>query len=179
MLLITSAAYITPGLVSEFGKLPPSMLPVQNRRLYEHQIELVKNGGDIVLSLPKSYNLTNYDKERLTSLGVKLVFVPDEFSLGQSVVYVLNVVGDYSQDISILHGDTLFSSLPNETDICAVAKAEDCYEWDVLSVSKTNIFSGYFAFSNQTLLIQKITESSYNFIDGVRKYYVEVPIKYI
>ena len=40
MILITSAAYVTPGLASEFGKLPPCMLPVQNRRLYEHQIKL-------------------------------------------------------------------------------------------------------------------------------------------
>ena len=43
MIIINSAAYINSDLVSEFGKLPPCMLPVQNKRLYEHQINLIKS----------------------------------------------------------------------------------------------------------------------------------------
>ena len=93
MLLITSAAYITPGLISEFGKLPPSLLPVQNKRLYEHQVQLVSKGTLIILSLPMSYKLSAYDEQRLSEFGVKVVFVPDGITLGQSIVYVLNVIG--------------------------------------------------------------------------------------
>lgn len=73
MILITSAAYVTPALASEFGKLPPCMLPVQKRRLYEHQVALAPEGENVILSLPKSYTLTAYDEKRLHSLGVTIV----------------------------------------------------------------------------------------------------------
>ena len=43
MILITSGAYIDSSLAYEFGNIPPCMLPVQNKRLYEHQIELIRN----------------------------------------------------------------------------------------------------------------------------------------
>lgn len=170
MILITSAAYITPALASEFGKLPPCMLPVQNRRLYEHQISIVPSGEQIVISLPQSYTLTAYDQRRLSSVGVKIVKVPDSFSLGQSLVYVLNVLGCYGEKIGILHGDTLFSELTDETDVCAVAKVEDNYDWDMANVHNNSIYAGFFSFSNQSLLIQKITENEYNFIKGVKAY---------
>lgn len=179
MLLITSAAYITPGLISEFGKLPPCMLPVQNKRLYEHQIKLAENRDLIVLSLPLSYTLTKYDKKRLSSLNVRIVLVPDNLSLGQSIVYVLNVISQYNKPLEILHGDTLFSSLTNELDVLSVAHAEDNYDWASPENHSKKIYSGYFSFSNQSLLIQKITESGYNFIDGVRSYSNELKMHYL
>ena len=42
MILITSGAYIHQDLVSEIGLLPPSFLPLANRRLYEYQLKLLK-----------------------------------------------------------------------------------------------------------------------------------------
>lgn len=170
MILITSAAYITPGLASEFGKLPPSMLPVQNKRLYEHQVALIPNDEVPILSLPQTYPLSDFDRRRLLSLGVCIVFVPDGLSLGQSIIYVLNVVGRYNESISILHGDTLFGSLTNKKDFCAVAKAEIAYDWAKADSTTEDVFSGFFAFSDQSLLIQKITECGYNFIDAISEY---------
>lgn len=178
MLLITSAAYITPGLISEFGKLPPSFLPVQNKRLYEHQVKLAQEGTFVVLSLPSSYKLPIYDEQRLSKLGVKVVFVPDGIKLGQSIVYVLNVLGRYDEPLEILHGDTLFSQIPKENDVLAVAKAEDGYDWTVVEQNENLIFSGYFSFSNQSLFIKKVTESGYSFIGGIRKYSEEITTKY-
>ncbi len=170
MLLITSAAYVTPALASEFGKLPPCMLPVQNRRLYEHQIAIAPKGERIVISFPQSYTLTVYDKKRLSALGVTAVYVPDTLSLGQSLVYVLNVLGCYSESVSILHGDTLFSELTDRKDVCAVAKAEDNYDWATTNQSDKTVYAGFFSFTYQSLLIQKIAENGYNFIKGVKAY---------
>lgn len=178
MFLITSAAYISPGLASEFGKLPPCMLPVQNKRLYEHQRALVPSSEMCVLSLPKSYKLTTFDRERLAALRTRVVHVPDEFSLGQSIVYVLNVIGNYDEPLRILHGDTLFSMLDESTNICAVAKAEDGYEWASAGLQDKRVYSGYFSFSNQSLLIQKITECGYKFIQGLEEYAKEISITY-
>ena len=116
MILITSAAYISPALIAEFGKLPPSMLPVQNKRLYEHQLQLIKteNLGDVFLTLPKGYELTEVDSKKLLSSGAKVVYVPEGLTLGQSVVYALNVIGRYDENLYVFHGDTLFSRLTSE-----------------------------------------------------------------
>lgn len=179
MFLITSAAYISPGLASEFGKLPPCMLPVQNKRLYEHQTSISPDGEQVILSLPKSYKVNSFDRKRLSELGVKIVFVPEDLSLGESVVYVLNVCAQYDQPLSILHGDTLFSEIPDGLDICAVANAEDAYDWASIGQHDDRIYSGYFSFSNQSLLIQKITECNYKFIHGVEEYSKENTLRYV
>ena len=177
MILITSAAYVTPGLASEFGKLPPCMLPVQNRRLYEHQIKLFSLEEQIVLSLPKDYDLSSFDENRLRELGVDIILVPEGFSLGESIVYVLNVKSAYSEPIKILHGDTLFKSIPKDDDVCAVSKPEDNYDWASASTDMSTVYSGYFSFSNQSLLIRKITLNNYNFIKGVEAYNEICPLK--
>lgn len=169
MILITSAAYISPGLISEFGKLPPCMLPVQNKRLYEHQISLISRNEFIVLSLPESFQLRDFDRRKLNEFGVRVIFVPDSLSLGGSVVYTLNVCARYEEPIHILHGDTLFDKLPDGLDVCLVSKAEDDYSWDRVDSDK-NVYAGYFSFSSQSLLIQKITENNYNFIQGIEAY---------
>lgn len=176
MILITSAAYVTPGLASEFGKLPPCMLPVQCKRLYEHQIALCGNENNIVLSLPQSYQIPSYDEKRLKELGVELVFVPDNFTLGQSVVYVLNVVAKYNEPLFLLHGDTLFSKLSFEKDIYSVSMAEDDYEWTTVPNDERNVYSGYFSFSSQSLLIRCITSYNYDFIRGLHFYGEQVPV---
>lgn len=56
MILITSAAYVDQEFVSEIGLIPPSFLPVQNRRLYELQVEMLREqdlNDDIHLSIPE------------------------------------------------------------------------------------------------------------------------------
>ena len=173
MILITSAAYISPALIAEFGKLPPTMLPVQNKRLYEHQLQLIKteNLGDVFLTLPKGYQLTEIDSKKLSDSGVSVVYVPVGLSLGQSVVYALNVIGRYNESLYIFHGDTLFSKLTSAVDIFSISMAEDDYSWTPINESvDPEIYSGYFGFSSISLLIQKIAENDYNFMSGLSAY---------
>lgn len=173
MILITSAAYACPGLVSEFGKLPPCMLPVQNRRLYEHQLRLFASWqtGALVLSLPEDYMLPPFDVQYLSKSGVHLVYVPRHLSLGQSIVYVLNVCGCYNEPLYLLHGDTLFGHLSERPDTYAVAKVEDDYNWAYpADEHHGEIYAGFFAFSDPSLLIRKIIECRDDFIAGVWAY---------
>ena len=171
MILITSAAYINPSLASELGKLPPCMLPVQNRRLYMHQIALFeKSCGPIYLSLPSSYEITSYDKKQLAKLHVEVIKVPDGLSLGQSVVYGLNIIGRFEENLYILHGDTLFDKLTLKPDSYVVAKAEDNYAWAEDDAVSDTVYAGFFAFSSPSLLIRSITERNNDFIAGVAMY---------
>lgn len=180
MILITSAAYVSPALISEFGKLPPTMLPVQNRRLFEHQLDLINDSkfGRIFLTLPNKYDLTEIDKRKLKDKEVTTIKIPEDLTLGQSIVYALNVIGRYNDPLYLLHGDTLFSSLNTEEDIFATNKAEDDYSWAIVkSGSESEVYSGFFSFSSISLLIQKITENNYHFISGLTAYQDVCPMK--
>lgn len=172
MFLITSADFITSGLYAEYGKIPPCFLPIQNKRLYEHQLALFGSDETVVLSLPMGFLVSEYDTKKLAQKNVKIVYVPLGFSLGQSIVYVLNVVSIYQEPLKILHGDTLFKSLPQELNVFLVSKTDDNYDWAVSeSVNNENfVYAGYFSFSNQSNLIKCITESNYNFIKGIIDY---------
>lgn len=56
MILITSGAYICQEFAAEVGIIPPSFLPVSNKRLYEHQISLLSSfDRDIYISLSDAY----------------------------------------------------------------------------------------------------------------------------
>lgn len=180
MFLITSAAYVSPALVSEFGKLPPTMLPVQNRRLFEHQLDLVAklDCGPVFLTIPQSFTPTQIDKEKLKERHVTVIYIPESFSLGQSVIYALNVIGLYDEPLYILHGDTLFSKLESDTDVYAVGQAEDDYSWATTSNdSDAQIYAGYFSFSSPSRLIRDITENGYGFMSGVKAYQAEIGMK--
>lgn len=171
MILITSAAYVNPSLASEMGKLPPCMLPVQNKRLYMHQLSLFEGCGETVyISLPLSYDLIPYDEKQLALRGVNVLKVPDNLSLGQSIIYSLNIIGRFDEPLYILHGDTLFNSISLKPDTYVVAKAEDNYTWAEEDVLDDMVYAGFFAFSSPKLLIKSITEKDNDFIGGVQHY---------
>jgi hypothetical protein len=177
MILITSGAYISPELVTEFGILPPCMLPLQNKRLFQHQLELFGNQEEKFISLPLSYSLTERDRILLHENNISVIKIPLELSLGQSVVYALNVICKYQEPIKILHGDTLFKKIPEGTDLCIVADEQINYGWARSSGSNhTKVYAGYFAFSDQGLLIRNITEKKYDFMEGFESYRTQIQI---
>lgn len=175
MILITSAAYVAPGLSAEFGNLPPTMLPVQNRRLYWHQLTIFeKLKEDVIVSLPKDFQIDRYDAEILRNYNVRVVYVPNKLSLGASIVYVLNVLGRTNEPLRILHGDTLIKDFPSDYDVMSISRAEDNYTWAQVDDSdKGMVLAGYFSFSSQTDIIRNITENDNSFVDGVNAYIKE------
>ena len=62
MFLILSGAYITQELSSEFGSIPPSFLPLGNRRLFQQQLKLVPPGRVIYMSVPDTYEILKDDR---------------------------------------------------------------------------------------------------------------------
>jgi hypothetical protein len=178
MYLITSAAYVSGGLETEYGKIPSSFLPLQNKRLFEHQIRLFEKSEPVILSLPSSFHISEYDRLVIDKLGIRTIYVPDGFTLGQSVIYVLNVIGKYHEPLRLLHGDTLITKLPDTLDSFLVSTPNDNYPWAVSGDDdkKEYVYTGFFSFSDQCLLIRSISESEFNFIKGILLYkkYVKV-----
>lgn len=186
MFLIMSAAYITQELRSEFGALPPSFLPLGNRRLFQHQVRLAPKNSEVFLTLPESYEVSDFDAEWLEKHNVNIVKLPDGLSLGASLVTALNLVEQgLETPLHVLFGDTLIEPLPHGDDLVAVATVEDNYDWaivsedddnwlvssqDTMAANEHSVVTGYFKFSSPRQLIRCITRCNWQFLEGLGQY---------
>ncbi|MBF4424300.1 capsular biosynthesis protein [Vibrio anguillarum] len=190
MFLIMSGAYVGQELESEFGRIPPSFLPLGNRRLFQHQVALAPQGLKVYLSLPESYAISEIDSQWLEQHQVTIIATPDGLSLGASLVAALNISGhSLNAPLHILYGDTLFNQLPVGDDIVSVSTAKDSYNWAVLTNDEVDwlqdantpmnsesqrIIDGYFKFSRPRELVRSITQSEWQFIAGLNRYHKNV-----
>lgn len=134
-----SAAYITQELRSEFGALPPSFLPLGNSRLFQHQIRLAPKNSQVFLTLPESFEVSDFDNSWLEDNGVSIIKIPDGLSLGASLVTALNLVDQgLETPLHVLFGDTLIDPLPHGDDLVAVATVEDNYDWAIVTKDDDN-----------------------------------------
>lgn len=131
LVLVNSGAYTPQELAAEFGALPPSFLPVGLRRLYEYQAEvLAPLGGELWLTLPKSFEVPAWDQARLRELGFTVLQTPDELTVGEALLYTLGRAGMSDRPLRILHGDTLVTGVDLHRDnaVC-LAEGGDGYSW--------------------------------------------------
>lgn len=196
MFIIMSAAYIDLELQSEFGLIPPAFLPLQNQRLFVHQIKSIPEGEVVSLAIPESYELSGFDLKYLMSNKVEIINIPDGLELGAAIVCALNLTLESVPDgsVNILLGDTLIDPLPRDKDIITVSDVEFNYNWTVVQNNRigwlknnTNnpigdsptIVNGYFSFSDAQQLIRCITCAKWDFIKGLSKYRKIVGLKEI
>jgi hypothetical protein len=182
-----SGDFIGAELESEFGKIPPSFLPLGNKRLYQHQIKLAPSGHEIYLTLPESYEVPIDDLRWLKKNDINIVKVNNTLSLGASLVTALNLSGcSLEADLHILFGDTLINSLPSGKDIVGVSMVEGSYNWAIVSVdrapwfiqtadhledSSNKIVNGYFKFSKPRDLIRALCQHNWDFLLGLNSYH--------
>jgi hypothetical protein len=175
MILITSAAYVNPEFQIEFGKLPPALLPVQNCRLFEHQINLLEHhfpAEKIFISLPEGYSLSAKDEIFLERRGVKVVRNDQSLGLGQSIDAAIAKSEQYEGSLRLLHGDTLLSAVPQDLDCIGLVETNEDYPWEVerVEVGFESIWCGYFSFSRVVEFRASLERADYEFIEAVREY---------
>lgn len=121
-------------------------------------------------------------------MGVELLFVPENLSLGESIVYCLNISCNFNEYLHILHGDTFFKNLSFKDDSLQVIKVRESYEWaylddDFLTISKTKdkdfILTGAYSITDPKFLIKSIVENNYSFISGLKAYSKTYPFNVI
>ncbi|AXQ29912.1 hypothetical protein D0B54_15040 [Solimonas sp. K1W22B-7] len=130
MLILTSAAYVPAELVSELGQLPPSFLPLGNRRLYVRQLATLTGLREpILMSLPADFEIEGQDAAALEAAGVSVVRTDPGCSLAQSLLQILDLHPPQAgEPIRILHGDTLQGDLPlDQPDVVAIAANDGYY----------------------------------------------------
>ena len=177
MFIINSAAYISYEFHNDLGIFPPCLLPVANKRLIELQVKSIRQifpNTIIYISLPKNYFINDDEVNIFKKLNVSYVLIPDKLSLGEAVSYVLDLIycDISSENIKVLHGDTLINDLPTDDDLIAVTRHNDGYSWEYLDDSDhdSSIWAGFFAFSDLPYLKKCLAECNYNFIQAVKAY---------
>jgi len=187
MFLIMSGAYVSQELQSEFGKIPPSFLPLGNRRLFQHQVNSVPEGKKIFISLPEHFIIESHDRSWLEEHHVSVLRVPEGLTLGASLVASLNLAEyDNNPPLSILFGDTLLPSLPLDENIISISKVEDSYRWAVvddsqnswlntsdgrLELDQHDVVCGYFNFNQPRQLLKALTMAHWDFIESLNFYH--------
>ena len=190
MFLIMSAAYVDHELQSEFGRIPPSFLPLGNRRLFQHQVKLAPKSTSVCLSIPESFDVSKIDMQWLQENKVKLIRIPDGVSLGASLVASLNLSEHCLETpLHVLFGDTLFQHLPSGDNLIGVSEVDNNYNWATISnnddawlrnngiikeTTTKNIVNGYFKFSDPKQIMRCITKSKWDFSEGLNDYHQSV-----
>ena len=194
--LITSAAYVEPELVAEFGRLPPAFLPLGNRRLFVHQhAAIAAHASRVLLTIPEGFRPEDVDEQQLQALGIEVVPVPEGLTLGQSVVYAINIAAAAGAPLAILHGDTLLRGVDlGALDAVSVSAGAPPpgYDWgwtrpgsnglEVLANATgsgldASVLSGFFAFSNPSRLVQAVTQRRGDFVAALKDYAAAQPMR--
>ncbi|MDP1873295.1 hypothetical protein [Phenylobacterium sp.] len=194
--LIMSGAPVSQELAAEFGPLPPALLPVGVRRLYELQAEALAGAGPLHLVLPEAFPLSDYDRGKLAELGMTVLPIPEGLSLGEAVVYALNTIGAGDSAVHILHGDTLILGAPLEAeDVFISGERTSEYAWAEMEADSHGricalhttaagdegkagrpIAAGYFAFGSSLDLLRALTRRRGDFIGALNHYLAEHPV---
>tara|TARA_B110000211_G_C14092983_1_gene560430 strand:+ start:1848 stop:3434 length:1587 start_codon:yes stop_codon:yes gene_type:complete len=193
MFLIMSAAYVGQELESEFGKIPPSFLPLGNKRLFQYQVKSAPVGAKIYLSIPSTFVVTNNDMQWLKNNNVGVIYNPENLSLGASLVAALNLAEyDLDNGLEVLFGDTLIQSIPSGDNIVGISEVKDSYRWAFCNNSKSEwleqnnggdihdtnyVVNGYFKFNQPRQLVKSITSCKWSFLDGLNHYHDEIGLK--
>lgn len=188
--LIMSGAVVGQELAAEFGPLPPAMLPVGVRELYELQIEALGSAERHHLVLPETYAVSEFDRERLAALNVEIIPIPEGLRLGEAVVYALNAIGAGEGPVRLLHGDTLILDPPlDRLDVVVGGQRSSEYAWAEMEVGQDGriarlvdtpagedghegwpVAAGYFSFSSALDLLRSLTRMRGDFVGGVNHY---------
>ncbi|GHA01301.1 hypothetical protein DC083_03485 [Ignatzschineria ureiclastica] len=187
MIIITSSAYLSAEFQVELGAIPPTFLPLGNKKLLEHQVMTLRQFYDdqITLTLPESFEITEILQKQIDRLEIEVIQVPDQFSLSEAILYTLNVsTTEDEKPVRILYGDTYiadFSFAEVSDDLIAIAKVKNSYNWeyvDTILHQDNLVWCGYFSFSHKSLLLKSLALVRDHFNEAVKYYAKQCNVAY-
>lgn len=181
MIIILSAQYVEQDLRAEFGEIPPTFLPVGNKRLYTYQINNIRSENPeekICMTLPKNYEISSWDKQVLEKENISIIPIDETFSLGQSIAFCLaSNCASEDDSVIIYYGDTLLRNPVNLKNIgknvIYTAHSDFNYVW--LKVANgfergDAVFCGVLSIANPQLLIRNLISTNFDFTKSLLKY---------
>lgn len=182
MIIINSAAYVSPEFQAEIGSVIPCMLPIGNKKILELQVKVLRERfpkEKIIVSIPENYALTINEASVIKELGVDVQAVPEDFTLAEAILYILNSEIDKPfEHIRVLHGDTYIVDIPTDTDTIAIISRHREYNWhdEYLDNGEAVIWCGYFSFSSRLALIKALALAKGDFIKAIYRYRSDRPM---
>lgn len=181
ILLIASGAYSNSEIVSDFGLLPPSFLPIGHKRLIELLVEKVEHfEASKVISLPKDFEISRRDKLFFSKNNITVFRVNPNLTLKDSILYCIDFF-DRNNDLEnfyLLHGDTLFDKIDEEPNLLYCGLTDMLYKWGNLSEltgenlsndHRETVIAGYFSFNNISVLKNEL-EKNQSFENVIKSY---------
>lgn len=123
--IILSSKYVENSLKVEFGNIIPIELPLQNKRLFEHQLEFLKKYCDeIILTIPLNYKIEVPEY-------VMTIELDPFYSVTEAIKNVLSRIKN--SRVLIYYGDSLFLDVKFDNSINEyfVGKPIYNYEWGI------------------------------------------------
>lgn len=130
MLLILAARSVPADIAQQFGRLPPSFLPLGNRRLFALQAEAAF-GEPCYMTLPEDFQIAAADVAALEAAGIGLLPQPSRLSLPEAIGNALTRIRPEGA-LRILYGDTLVAmdeATMRTPDMVAVQDSTANYDW--------------------------------------------------
>lgn len=171
LLLIASSAYAVAEICAELGNIPPSFMPIGNRRLFEYQCEWAREYYDsIAITLPSTYKMDEADAAFFHHHDVRVIFSDPGLTLAQSMKHAVSVLK--IQGMDVLFGDTFIPSLVPRPDSVALSTSQENYGWHYdgdQEEGDKRLWAGYFSFSDASLLVRCLAAKN-DFINAVVEY---------
>jgi hypothetical protein len=176
MFIILSSAYVSQEIQYEVGYLPPAMLPLGPKRLYEYIVEKIEEKHkheSIIISLPTKYKLDEIDKIRLKAKNIKVIRISESKSIAEAIYIILEKLTDdveLYEPLKIIYGDTYIEEIPEDEDCLGVARSSNRYDWDWININKEDwAICGYFAISSTSKLKILLRSNKLDFINAVKR----------
>ena len=187
--IITSGAFVDSELEAEFGRVPPSFLPVATGLLVHRQLELWATPDvDLALSIPSDFAVDPSTDRRLKAHDCSIILTDATLSLGKSLANILASIAP-SGPMELIHGDTLIKPPANDhADVMTVAELGDGYRWAAAEITDgmirkladnrgssaisdaPTILTGFFRFSEPDELLRALVRNNNDFITALSDY---------
>jgi hypothetical protein len=105
MLLILSARTVGEDIAGQFGRLPPSFLPMGSKRLFTLQAEAAR-GEPCFMTLPEDIELPAADLRAIEAAGISVIRQSQRLPLTRAIGEAL-IQARAQGPVRVLYGDTM------------------------------------------------------------------------
>jgi hypothetical protein len=177
MLLILSARTVGEDIAGQFGRLPPSFLPMGSKRLFTLQAEAAR-GEPCFMTLPEDIELPAADLRAIEAAGISVIRQSQRLPLTRAIGEAL-IQARAQGPVRVLYGDTMVrmpAGAEAAPDMVALQDTTANYPWAFLApgegpgarfsdapprrLDSRRVVCGYYHFSDPDLLAAACHEPS-------------------
>lgn len=155
---ILSGNYISPSLQAELGRIIPSLLPLCNKALIEHQLTTLPKGS-LLINIPQT--LSDQQKFLLSKLAEPdyYTYTSEKIDLPVSILQIIKFAEKQNYEtIALVMGDTIIENYRWSINSLSYHEIITNYDW-AMAQDETRAFSGY--------LYLKVKDAMLHFEDPV------------